>query len=315
MQPYAVVFPGQGTQQPGMGRAWVDHDAWSVVDRAERTTGEPLAHLLLDAPAEELSRTRSAQLAVLLCSLVAWEATRDRVDVPVAFAGHSLGQITALVASGALSLDDGLRLAARRAELTQASADRRSSRMVALLGATPEQAEEACLAAPDGCWVANDNTVGQVAIAGTPEGVEAVIARAKELGVKRALPLDVGGAFHTPLMADAAEGMARELAVTTFSTPVAPVVHNTDARAYATADGWQGRLVEHLVKPVRWRTTMGTLVELGADVFLEVGNGSMIAGLAKRAVGVPVLGVASPSDIDAAVAQLSVREVEQAASR
>jgi [acyl-carrier-protein] S-malonyltransferase len=304
----AVIFPGQGTQQPGMGRPWADHGAWTVVERAEKATGEPLGHLLLDADAEELSRTRSAQLSVFLCSLVAWEAARDLIESPVAFAGHSLGQITALVASGVLDLDDGLRLAARRAELTQAAADAHPGRMVALLGATPEQAEEACLAAPHGAWVANDNTVGQVAIAGTPEGVEAAATRAKELGVKRVMTLDVGGAFHTPLMQDAADGMAVELEGTMFHDPSAAVVHNTDAAPHTGAGGWPQRLVEHLVRPVRWRSTMETLVGMGVTTCIEVGHGTMLAGLAKRAIpSIPIVAVATPADVDALAAQLGGR--------
>ncbi len=204
----AVIFPGQGTQTTGMGAPWRDHPAWGVVDRAEAALGEPLSSLILDAPTEQLARTREAQLAVLLTSLVAWEAVRERIEAPIAFAGHSLGQVTALIASGALPLEEGVQFAARRAELTQAAADTHPGRMAALLGASLEQAEEACRAAPDGCWIANDNAPGQVVIAGTPDGVEESSAQAKELGVKRATPLNVGGAFHTPLMRDAAEGLA-----------------------------------------------------------------------------------------------------------
>ena len=159
-----------------MGEAWRASAAWDVVDRAESALGQPLAHLLLDADSDALARTREAQLAVLLTSLMAWEAVRDALDeAPVAFAGHSLGQITALIASGALSLEDGVRLAAERADCTQAAADARPGRMAALLGATVDQAEAAsagATAAGRTCWVANDNAPGQVVIGGTPVGVE-----------------------------------------------------------------------------------------------------------------------------------------------
>src|SRR5438876_517894 len=130
----AIVFPGQGTQEPGMGAPWREHPAWKIVEQAEAALGEPLAPLLLDAPADQLARTREAQLAVLCTSLVAWEAARPMLDDVVAFAGHSLGQVTALIASGALDLDDGVRFAARRAELTQAAADEHPGRMAALAG-------------------------------------------------------------------------------------------------------------------------------------------------------------------------------------
>jgi [acyl-carrier-protein] S-malonyltransferase len=264
---------------------------------AEAATGEPLAELLLEAPAEVLARTREAQLAVLTTSLVAWEAVRGHVQEPVAFAGHSLGQVTALVAAGALSLADGVRFAARRAELTQAAADAHPGRMAALLGATPEQAADACTAS-DECWVANDNAPGQVVIAGTAAGVDAGSARAKELGVRRATPLNVGGAFHTPLMHDAALGLAELLPDVALQRTERPVVSNEDARPYTDAEGWSTRLARHVEVPVRWREVQLTLAELGATTFLEVGNGSMLAALAKRTVpDVTVRGIAEPSDV------------------
>jgi len=280
-----------------MGAPWRDHAAWSIVERAEAAFGEPLADLILDAPAERLARTREAQLCVLLTSLIAWEAIRDDVAAPVAFAGHSLGQVTALIASGALPLEDGVRFAARRAELTQAAADAHPGKMAALLGATVEQAAEACAAALDGAWIANDNAPGQVVVAGTPDGVEAASARAKEIGVKRATPLNVGGAFHTPLMRDAADALPAELANVTFETPAAPVVSNLDAAAHSDRDDWHQRSAEHVAVPVRWRESMQTMADLGATSFLEVGHGAMLAGLAKRTVpDLAVRGIATPED-------------------
>jgi [acyl-carrier-protein] S-malonyltransferase len=294
----AMVFPGQGTQATGMGAPWQDHPAWKVLDVAERALDEPLRSLVLDAPAEQLSRTRDAQLAVLCTSLVAWEALRPLAHEIVAFAGHSLGQVTALVASGALGLDDGVRFAARRAELTQRAADEHPGRMAALLGATVEQATDACAAAPDACWIANDNAPGQVVIAGTAEGLDAAVARAKELGVRRATTLNVGGAFHTPLMASAAPGIASALEAVPFAAPSSPLVANHDGAAYAESSGWPARSAEHVTVPVCWRTSMETLSGLGADAFVEVGHGSMIAGLAKRTVpDVPVFSCSKPDDL------------------
>jgi [acyl-carrier-protein] S-malonyltransferase len=295
----AVIFPGQGTQGAGMGVPWRDHPAWGVVERAEAALGEPLAPLLLAGSADELARTRESQLAILLTSLVAWEAARSEVPAPVAFAGHSLGQITALIASGALPFDDGIRLAARRAEATQAAADRHPGRMAAVIGAGEAQVLEACDSGPDECWLANDNAPGQIVIAGTPSGMERAAKAAAGLGIRRVMPLKVGGAFHTPLMAEAAAAVAPVLAGITFLTPAAPIVSNEDARPYGDAGGWAERLQRHLVSPVRWRGCMATLVdELGATTLVEVGFGSMLAGLAKRcAPGVPVLGVATPDDI------------------
>jgi [acyl-carrier-protein] S-malonyltransferase len=294
----AVVFPGQGTQQPGMGIPWRDHEAFGLVERAEAALGEPLADLLLDAPAEALTRTRPAQLAVLLTSLVAWEATRDAIEAPVAFAGHSLGQVSALIAAGVMSLEDGVQFAARRAELTQAAADAHPGRMAALLGATVETAEDACTASPDACWLANDNAPGQVVIAGTPDGLEAGLARAKELGVRKALPLNVGGAFHTPLMRDAAHALAPALAEVDLRAPIAPIVSNDDGQAHSDADGWRERSARHVAVPVRWREAQLTLAGLGATTFLEVGHGSMLAALAKRSVPeVTVVSMSTPQDV------------------
>jgi [acyl-carrier-protein] S-malonyltransferase len=282
-----------------MGAPWVSHPAWKIIEQAEAALGEPLAPLLLDAPAEQLARTRDAQLAVLCTSLIAWEAASAYVDEVVAFAGHSLGQVTALIASGVLSLDDGVRFAARRAELTQAAADAHPGKMAALLGASIDDAEAACAAVPDACWVANDNAPGQIVIAGTPDGLAAASSRAKELGVKRAMPLNVGGAFHTPLMASARDGLREALASVTLTEPRAPIVSNHDGQAYNDADGWCARLPEHVTVPVRWRTSMETLVGLGAEAFVEVGAGSMIAGVAKRTVpGIAVIPCGTPSECD-----------------
>jgi [acyl-carrier-protein] S-malonyltransferase len=291
----AVLFPGQGTQTPRMGEPWRASPAWDIVERAEAALGQPLAHLLLDATEADLGRTREAQLAVLLASLLAWEAVRDQLDAPVAFAGHSLGQITALIASGALALEDGVRLAVSRADCTQAAADANPGRMAALIGAAPELAEEACAGAD--AWLANDNAPGQVVIGGTPTGVDAAGERARELGVRRIIPLKVGAAFHTVLMAPAAASLAPVLAATRFGTPSAPIVSNADARPYADGAGWTQRLADHLVSPVRWRSCMETLAGMGVDTFLEVGPGNVLAALARRTVPtIPTRGISVPTD-------------------
>ena len=291
-----MLFPGQGTQTPRMGEPWRGSPAWEVVERAETALGQPLAHLLLEATEADLSRTREAQLAVLLASLLAWEAVEDQIEAPVAFAGHSLGQITALIASGALSLEDGVRLAADRADCTQAAADASPGRMAALIGAGLDVAEEACAGVD--AWVANDNAPGQVVIGGTAGGVDAATERASQLGVRRVRPLNVGAAFHTPLMQPAADALAPVLATTPFRSPSAPVVSNTDAQPYATADGWSTRLAEHLISPVRWRSSLETLAGLGVDTFYEVGPGNVLAGLAKRTLGsgLTLRSVAVPTD-------------------
>ena len=295
---FAVIFPGQGAATPGAGQAWTDHPTWSVVGQAEAVLDRPLARLLLEADAAELSTTRASQLAVLLTSLVAWEALRGAVDEPpVAFAGHSLGQITALIAAGAVAPEDGVRLAARRADLSQDSADAHPGRMAALVGADLDGAARVCASGSD-VWIANDNAPGQVVIAGTPAGLEAAGERARELGIRRVLPLDVGHAFHTPLLADAADGLHPLLGEVAFSEPAAPVVANTDALGHTDPDCWPDQLTRHLVEPVRWRDSQRTLAASGATTFVEVGPGNVLAGLARRTVpDVTVLNLATPADL------------------
>jgi len=287
------MFPGQGAQRAGLGLAWQDHAAWSVVERAEAAVDRSFADLLLD-PDASLDRTEDAQLSVLLTSLMAWEAVAPTMGSVAAFAGHSLGQVTALIAAGSLGLEDGIRLAARRAHHTQEAAERRPGEMLVLLGANLDQALQLCEGAGQ-CWLANDNAPGQVVVAGTLEGVVAAEQGAGSAGVRRATRLRVGGAFHTPLMADAATAFVEDLVTAPLSHPSAPVVSNGDARAYDDGDGWRRRLQDHLVRPVRWRESVETLVSLGATELVEVGPGKILAGLARRIVpDVPVQGSESP---------------------
>jgi [acyl-carrier-protein] S-malonyltransferase len=285
-----------------MGAPWRDHPAWSIVETAQQVTAQPLERLLLDASAEELSRTRDAQLAVFLTSLVAWEAVRDHIPAPVAFAGHSLGQLTALVATGSLAIEDGVRLAVARADATQAAADRRPGRMAVLLGADLATAVAVAERSPD-TWVANDNAPGQIVLGGTPEGMDAATETARRSGVKKVLPLAVGGAFHTPLMAPARDTLGPLLANVDFAAPRVAVVANTDAAAHRDAD-WADRLAEHLVSPVRWRQTMEHLAESGVDRVIELGAGRTLGGLARRTVPqVDVLCIETPADLPAAAAR------------
>ena len=297
----AVIFPGQGAQAPSLGTPWVDTPSWAVVERAEKATGEALAPLLLEAPSEALARTREAQLVVFLASLLAWDAAETSIREAgsiVAFGGHSLGQITALVAAGAIPFDDGCRLAARRASHTQTAADEAPGRLAALLGATLDQAKEACEAADGECWIANDNAPGQVVIGGTPAGLDAASAKARELGVKRVIPLNVGGAFHTPLMQAAADAFAADLAAASFVDTDVPVFSNPDAQPYTDAAGWPDRLTEQLVRPVRWTQAMAGFVTLGADCLIEVGPGTTLTSLAKRAFpDVSLRNISIPADL------------------
>ncbi len=290
------MFPGQGAQRAGLGSAWRDHSAWSVVERAETALGRSFDDLLLD-PDASLDRTEDAQLSVLLASLMAWESVAPTLGPVVGFAGHSLGQVTALMAAGTLGFEDGIRLAARRARHTQEAAEQQPGEMAALLGASLDQAVQICEAAPGACWLANDNAPGQVVLAGTAEAVDAAVDRARAIGVRRATRLRVGGAFHTPLMHAAAEAFAHDVGTVTFSPTAVPVISNGDARPHTDPEGWPRRLVDHLVRPVRWRQSVEMLVALGATELVEVGPGDILAGLARRIVpGVAVRGVALPRE-------------------
>jgi [acyl-carrier-protein] S-malonyltransferase len=297
----AVIFPGQGTQGALMGAPWREHDAWGVVDRAEQALGEPLAHLLLAESADELARTRESQLSVLLTSLVVWEEARGRLDTaPVAFAGHSLGQITALIASGCLPFDEGIRLAARRAEATQAAADRHPGRMAAVIGSDEAQVLEACGAAPDECWLANDNAPGQIVISGDVETLQASAPAFRALGA-RVMDLPVGGAFHSPLMADGETAFAPVLEAAPFRDGRVPVVSNYTAAPARTAEDVKAALRRQITGKVRWRESVEAMLALGVDTFVEVGPGKVLSSLVQRCTrGQPVkiLNVEDPASLE-----------------
>src|SRR5688572_5185648 len=212
-----------------MGSAWTDTPSWALVDRASEVVGRDVAALLLDADADQLRATRNAQLTTFVASLVALDALRSSgLPEPDAVAGHSLGEYTALTAAGALAFEDGVRLVAARGEAMQGAADARPGTMAAVLGLDVAEVEAACETV-DEAWVANDNAPGQVVVAGTAAGVEAAGAAAKERGARKVLPLPVGGAFHTPLMAPAADGLRDALGAVRFAEPRPVVVANVDA--------------------------------------------------------------------------------------
>jgi [acyl-carrier-protein] S-malonyltransferase len=301
----AVLFPGQGSIVAGAGRSWVDHPAWSVVDEVEAIADRPVAPLLLDAPAESLATTDAAQIATLTLSLVAWQALRPRLgdDGPLAFAGHSLGQVTALIAAGAVERSAGIALAVARADACRAADDAAPGRLAALLGASLDHAAEACAAADGACWVANDNAPGQVVIGGTPEGLEAAIDAARGLGVRKAMPLAVGGAFHTPLLQPAVDALAPVLAATAFVAPSAPIVDNTEATVRRSGDVWAELLARHLVEPVRWREVQGVLAgDLGATELVELAPAGTLTAMAKRTI--PEV---TPRSLDDLLQEVTVR--------
>lgn len=305
----AFTFPGQGSLRPGMGRTWTEHPSWEVVEEASEVAGRDLSRLLLDADADELTLTANAQLATYVLSLVVLDAI-ERVGIePRVCAGHSLGEYTALAASGALGFEDGVRLVAERGHAMHDAAQERPGTMAAVLGADDDTVEVACQRAEGEVWVANYNAPGQVAIAGTVEAVRTAGDLAKELGAKKVMPLQVAGAFHTTLMASARSWLRKALSDATFQASEIPVVANVDARAHDDPDDWPGLLSAQLCSPVRWRQSLEALAGMGATRLVEVGPGGVLTGLARRTVpDVLASAVASPDDLDALVEAVSGSE-------
>ncbi len=295
----AFTFPGQGSQRSGMGHSWVEHPSWEVVAEASDIAGRDLTALLLDAPMEELTLTANAQLATFLASLIVLDAV-ERVGLfPGACAGHSLGEYTALVASGALSLSDGTRLVIERGDAMQSASDQRPGTMAALIGISDEDADAACRRAEDEVWVANYNAPGQVVVAGTVAGVAAATERARELGARKVLPIPVSGAFHTQLMLPARARLRQSLDAVEFHSPEVPVAANVDARIHTDPSEWPGLLSAQLCSPVRWRQVLETLSGRGATVLAELGPGGVLTGLVRRSVpDVRGVAVAVPADLD-----------------
>jgi [acyl-carrier-protein] S-malonyltransferase len=296
----AFIFPGQGSQKPGMGEPWAADESWELVEEASDAAGRDVEHLLLHADAEELKATRNSQLATFVLSLVVLDAV-ERVGLsPDWCAGHSLGEYSALAATGSLAFDDGVRLVTERGEAMQVAAEEREGTMAAVLGLDDDLVETACARTGDDVWVANYNAPGQVVIAGSPEGVAAAGEEAKGLGAKRAMPLPVSGAFHTPFMAPARDRLRKALDAVELRAPEMTIVANVDARTHEDPEEWRRLLAAQLCSPVRWRHTLLEMRSRGVSVLVELGAGNVLTGMAKRAVpDVQALSVSTPGDLDA----------------
>ncbi|MCU1365640.1 MAG: fabD [Ilumatobacteraceae bacterium] len=295
----AFTFPGQGSQRPGMGRPWADHESWELVEEASQYAERDVARLLLDADADELRDTRNAQLTTFVSSLMVLDAA-ERLGIEPSFcAGHSLGEYTALTATGALSFEDGVRLVSERSDaMHQAGLDNPGT-MAAVLGLDDDLVEVACRRADSDVWVANFNAPGQVVIAGSPDGVAAAGVVAKELGAKKVMPLQVSGAFHTPFMAPARDRLRKAIAEASPRDTEVPVVSNVDAHAHNTGQAWSSLLSAQLSSPVRWKHCLLTLADLGVTGFAELGPGGVLTGMAKRTVeSARTISVSTPEDLD-----------------
>ncbi len=297
----AFTFPGQGSQRPAMGEPWQHDPSWELVQRASDATGRDVGRLLLTADADELKLTNNAQLSTFVLSLVVHDAVSRLGLRPAFVAGHSLGEYSALVAAGALSFDDGVRLVAERGDAMREASTQYVGTMAAVLGGEDDDIEAACAevrVAGGDVWVANFNAPGQVVIAGSPEALEKATAAVKARGAKRVMPVAVSGAFHTPYMAPAQARLEAALAALTFADASVPLAANVDAALHRHAGEWRDLLSRQLCSPVRWRHLLRTLAEAGVDTLVELGPGTVLTGMGKRTVeGARTMSAATPTEI------------------
>ncbi len=295
----AFTFPGQGSQRPGMGRPWVDHESWELVEEASSISGRDVGRLMLDADAEELKDTRNAQLMTFVSSLMVLDAVERLGLEPSVCAGHSLGEYTALSATGALSFEEGVRLVCERADAMHEAGQTNPGTMAAVLGMDDDDVEIACRRADDDVWVANFNAPGQVVIAGSIGGVAKATAVVKEMGGKKVMPLQVAGAFHTPYMAPARDRLRAAIASANPRDTEVPVISNVDSLAHDKGDDWASLLSAQLSSPVRWKHSLLTMSELGVVDFVELGPGGVLTGMAKRTLdNARTISVATPEELD-----------------
>jgi [acyl-carrier-protein] S-malonyltransferase len=305
----ALLFPGQGSQAVGMGRALAEAfpQARAVFDEVDAALGQPLSRLVFEGPIEELTLTTNAQPALMATSLAALrvlEAERglDLARDVACVAGHSLGEYTALAAAGAFSITEAARLLRIRGEAMQSAVAAGEGAMAALIGAEPEVA--ASIAAEAGedavCEVANDNGAGQVVLSGARAAIERAVAIAQARGIKRAVMLNVSAPFHCSLMAPAADAMRAALAATPPRAPIVPVYTNVGAAPVSEPDAIREALVAQVTGTVRWRESVAAIAAAGIDSFHEVGAGKVLTGLVKRiAPGAQASTVGTPDDVAA----------------
>ena len=279
----AFVFPGQGAQFVGMGKDLYDNNplAKELFEKANDILGFRITDIMFSGTDEELKQTKVTQPAVFLHSVISALCMGEDV-APDMVAGHSLGEFSALVAAGALNFEDGLKLVYARAMAMQKACEARPSTMAAILGLPDETVEKALEEIDDGVVPANYNSPGQIVISGTIEGVTAACEKLKAAGAKRALPLKVGGAFHSPLMEPARQELADAIKNTHFSKPICPVYQNVNAKPVSDPEEIKQNLIDQLTASVRWTQTVQNMLADGASSFLEIGPGSVLQGLIKK---------------------------------
>lgn len=282
----AFVFPGQGSQFVGMGKDLYENNslAKELFDKADEILGFKITDIMFAGTDEQLKQTNVTQPAVFLHSVISALCLGDDFK-PAMVAGHSLGEFSALVAAGALSFEDGLKLVAARANAMQKACEANPGTMAAIIGLSDEKVEEVCSeVSADGQIVvaANYNCPGQLVISGNVEAVNAACEKLKEAGAKRALPLKVGGAFHSPLMQPAKDELQAAIEQTEFAAPSCPVYQNVDAKAHTDAAEIKANLTAQLTSPVRWTASVQAMIADGADDFTECGPGKALQGMIGR---------------------------------
>ncbi len=279
----AFVFPGQGAQFVGMGKDLYENnaEAKAMFEKANEVLGFRITDLMFEGTEEDLKQTKVTQPAVFLHSVILAKALGEEFK-PDMVAGHSLGEFSALVAAGCLPFEQGLKLVETRALAMQKACEATPSTMAAIIGLPDEKVEEICATIEGVCIPANYNSPGQVVISGTFEAIEAACAKFKEAGAKRALPLKVGGAFHSPLMESAREELAKAIAEANFSEPICPIYQDVDAKPHTNPEEIKENLVKQLTAPVRWSQIMAQMKEDGMTEAVEVGPGKVLQGLIGR---------------------------------
>ena len=279
----AFVFPGQGAQFVGMGKDLYDNNATAkeLFERANDILGFRITDLMFAGTEEDLRQTKVTQPAIFLHSVILAKTMGEEFR-PDMTAGHSLGEFSALVAAGALTFDDGLRLVATRAFAMQKACEARPSTMAAILGLTNEQVEEICASVDAIVAPANYNCPGQVVVSGVEEGIDAACEKALAAGARRALKLKVGGAFHSPLMQPAHDELAAAIEKAQFSAPVCPVYQNVDAAPHTDPVEIKKNLIAQLTAPVLWTQIVQRMIADGATEFTELGPGAVLQGLIKK---------------------------------